>query len=99
MPKSYLYGNLYPKLDTRREKKNRTFPVVFRINLKSEPLFIPTGISVKETEFDFSNNIIINSTDLNFELMKLDHLYRTRFYQYIISNPVTENLKELKEFI
>lgn len=86
-------------LDTRREKKNGTYPVVFRVSLKSKPLFIPTGISVKETEFDFSNNIIINSTDLNFELMKLDHLYRTRFYQYIISNPDTENLKELKEFI
>ena len=86
-------------LDTRREKKNGTYPVVFRVSLKSKPLFITTGISVKECEFDYSNNIIKNSSDLNLELVKLDNLYRSRFYQFIISNPNTDELKELKEFI
>ena len=86
-------------LDTRREKKNGTFPVVFRVSLKSKPLFIPTGISVKESEFDYSNSIIKNSPTLNLELVKLDNLYRARFYQFIISNPDTDELKELKEFI
>lgn len=86
-------------LDTRREKKNGTFPVVFRVSLKSKPLFIPTGISVREFEFDYSNNIIKNSPDLNLELVKLDNLYRSRFYQFIISNPDKDDLKELKEYI
>lgn len=86
-------------LDTRREKKNGTFPVVFRVSLKSKPLFIPTGISVKESEFDFSNSTIKNSPTLNLELVKLDTLYRSRFYQFIISNPDTDELNKLKEFI
>jgi len=86
-------------LDTRRVKKNGTFPVVFRVSLKSKPLFIPTGISVRECDFDFTNSIVKNSPDLNLELVKLDNLYRTRFYQFIISNPDTDELKDLKEFI
>jgi len=99
VPNHFYMATFTLTLDTRREKKNGTFPVVFRVSLKSKPLFIPTGISVKEKEFDYSNNLIRNSPDLNLELMKLDNLYRSRFYQFIINNPDIDNLKDLKEFI
>lgn len=42
-------------LDTRRAKKDGTFPLVFRIGVASKSAYIKTGIYIQENQFDTSN--------------------------------------------
>jgi integrase/recombinase XerD len=86
-------------LDTRRAKKDGTFPLVFKLSINREQTQITTGISVKPKEFNAESNLIIGNPRANELLMKLDTQYRNRFYQYIISHQGHEQLSEAKVFI
>ena len=86
-------------LDTRRAKQDGTFPLSFRIGVGKNTCYIKTGISILETQFDASNNLVKGSNTLNEQLVKLDFLYRQRFYKYIIEHPENENIVELKNYL
>jgi integrase/recombinase XerD len=86
-------------LDTRRAKKDGTYPLVFKISINRDKVYIPTGISVKENEFNSETNLVFNNTKVNELLMNLDTVYRNRFYQYIINHQGRECIKEAKSFI
>jgi integrase/recombinase XerD len=86
-------------LDTRRAKKDGTFPLVFKLSVNREQTQITTGISVKPSEFNSESNLILGNPKANELLMKFDTQYRTRFYQYIISHQGHEQLSEAKAFI
>ena len=86
-------------LDTRRAKKDGTFPLVFKLFINKEQSNITTGISVKPTEFHAESNLIIGNPKANELLMNLDTQYRTRFYQYIINHQGHEQMAEAKAYI
>lgn len=86
-------------LDTRRAKKDGTFPLVFKLFINKEQTNITTGISVKPTEFHAESNLIIGNPKANELLMNLDTQYRTRFYQYIINHQGHEQMAEAKAYI
>jgi hypothetical protein len=43
-------------LDKSRQKKDGSYPLVFQVILKTVPVKISTGISVKEEDFDRKND-------------------------------------------
>jgi integrase/recombinase XerD len=86
-------------LDTRRAKKDGTFPLVFKLSVNREQTNIHTGISAKPEEFDADTNLIIGNIKANEVLVKLDALYRNRFYQYILSHQGHESILEAKNYI
>lgn len=86
-------------LDMRRAKKDGTFPLVFKLYVNKEKTYITTGISVKPTEFHVESNLIIGNPKANEVIMKLDVLYRNRFYQYIINHQGHEQIAEAKAYI
>ncbi len=85
--------------DTRRAKKDGTFPLVFKLSVNREQSYITTGISVKPIEFHAESNLIIGNPNANEVLMKLDVQYRNRFYQYIINHQGHEQMVEAKAYI
>ena len=86
-------------LDDRRAKKDGTFPLVFKLSVNREKSFIPTGIAVLPEEFDPHTSLIIGNTKANEVILKLDALYRNRFYQYILSRQGHETILEAKNYI
>lgn len=83
----------------RRAKKDGTYPLVFKLTVRREKSNIPTGISVLPHTFDAESNLILGNAKANELLMRLDMQYRTRFYQYIISNQGSESIKAAKDYI
>jgi integrase/recombinase XerD len=86
-------------LDMRRAKKDGTYPLVFKLTVRREKSNITTGISVLPHTFDAESNLILGNAKANELLMRLDMQYRTRFYQYIISNQGSESIKAAKDYI
>ena len=86
-------------LDTRRAKKDGTFPLVFKISVNGSTAQIQTRISIPESQFDFENNLVLNSPSLNEQLLKLDVTYRARLNQYILNNQGHEKLDAAKNFV
>jgi integrase/recombinase XerD len=95
----YNMATLKLALDMRRAKKDGTFPLVFKLYVNKEKTYITTGISVKPTEFHVESNLIIGNPKANEVIMKLDVLYRNRFYQYIINHQGHEQIAEAKAYI
>jgi integrase len=95
----YNMATLKLALDMRRAKKDGTFPLVFKLSVNREKTYITTGISVKPTEFHVESNLIIGNPKANEVIMKLDVLYRNRFYQYIINHQGHEQIAEAKAYI
>jgi integrase len=86
-------------LDTRRAKKDGTFPLVFKLSVNRSSTQIQTGISIPESQYDFENNLVLNSSSLNGQLLKLDVIYRARLNQYILNNQGHEKLDAAKNFV
>lgn len=86
-------------LDTRRAKIDGTFPIVFKITVKRKQVIISTGICVQQDSFCKRSGLVLNSPDLNDQLMRLENTYRKRFYDYVIHHNEAEDISELKQFI
>ncbi|MEN9999451.1 MAG: hypothetical protein RI922_2441 [Bacteroidota bacterium] len=86
-------------LDTRRAKKDGTFPLVFRIGVAGKSAYIQTGIYIPENQFDTSKNLIKDDEALNLQLMKLEASYKNRYYLYVLENKNNEDINELKNFL
>lgn len=86
-------------LDKRRQKKDGTYPLVFQVVLKSVPVKISTGISVKEEDFDRKNGFIKSDMSLNRELFRTEENYRQRLEQFNLHYPNSKNANELKCFL
>lgn len=86
-------------LDKRIQKKDGTYPLVFQVVLKSVPVKISTGISVKEEDFDRKNGFIKSDMSLNRELFRTEETYQQRLEQFNMHYPNSKNANELKCFL
>jgi integrase len=86
-------------LDKRRQKKDGTYPLVFQVVLKTIPVKISTGISVKEEDFDRKNGFIKSDISLNRELFRTEETYRQRLEQFNLQYPNSKNANDLKCFL
>ncbi len=86
-------------LDKRRQKKDGTYPLVFQVVLKSVPVKISTGISVKEEDFDRKNGYIKSDMSLNRELFRTEENYQQRLELFNLQYPNSKNANDLKCFL
>jgi integrase len=86
-------------LDKRRQKKDGTYPLVFQVILKTVPVKISTGISVKEEDFDRKNGFIKSDMSLNKALFRTEETYRQRLEQFNLQYPNSKNANDLKCFL
>ena len=67
---------LKPSLDTRRKRKDDTYPVILRLSFNGKSRSIPTGIYCKPKEWNIDlNKIRLLSNDLKLASEKLQTLY------------------------
>ncbi|TND09405.1 MAG: integrase family protein [Bacteroidetes bacterium] len=90
-------------LDKRREKKDGSFPLVFRINHNTVTRDIHTGYSIQNTEWDGKKNII-NKTHpafktLSARLKELESHYLTKLIEFERSHEGPIDVQELREYL
>lgn len=86
-------------LDTRRAKRDGSFPLVFRIRLGNAFCDIATGFSVLKKQFDKKTSTIIKDNVSNDQLEELRKHYQKRLRSYLVANVGKEDLKELKQYL
>ena len=90
-------------LDKRSQKKDNSYPLVFRISINGESRSIPTGHSILEKDWNWKSNFL-KKTHPTFDLLsdkikglELSHL--TKIMQYEKKYPFNANAQELKDYI
>lgn len=86
-------------LDKRRARKDGTYPVVFKLTVKSKQAIISTGVCLPKDEFCDKTGHVKSSPKLTMELVKLEAIYRARFHDFVIHNHEMNDVNELREFI
>src|ERR1051325_3166658 len=89
-------------LDTRRVKKDKTFPLVFRITVAGQSRDIPLGYSIKREEWNFKMGTIkknLKELGLATRVKELKVEYLNRIIEFERKFPNSTNVQELKDFI
>jgi hypothetical protein len=86
-------------LDKRRERKDGTYPVVFKLTVKSKQAIISTGVCLPKDEFCDKTGHVKSTPKLTMDLVKLEAIYRARFHDFVIHNHEINDVNELREFI
>ncbi|MCW3083671.1 MAG: hypothetical protein JWP12_1037 [Bacteroidetes bacterium] len=78
-------------LDTRRSKKNKTYPLVFRISVNGQSRDIPLGHSILEDEWNSRTETLKKSAPtyevLSAKIQDLQIKYLSKIIEYEKSNP------------
>jgi integrase/recombinase XerD len=90
-------------LDTRRPKKNNTYPLVFRISVNGQNRDISLGYSILEDHWNSKTESIRKSEPtydiLHKRIQELQVKYLSKIFEYEKSNPHLVNAQHLKEYI
>jgi integrase/recombinase XerD len=86
-------------LDTRRARKDGTYPLVFRVRAKDKFCDISTDFKIFKEQFDFKTNSLINDLDSNLQLEQLKMHYLKRLRAYSTDNIGNKDLKSLKAYL
>lgn len=88
-------------LDTRRQKRDGSYPLVFRIRQGKDFKDIASGFSTLKEKFDFKTNSLIKDDFSNNNIEELRHHYFSRLKTFQLMNIGKENLNltEIKEFL
>jgi integrase len=84
-------SNVYLLLDTRRKKKDHTYPVAFRINHKGNTSHINSGYSVVKTDWHTDKNIIKPSCKAYKNIAKINIKLKEKEAAYLL---MLEDLRE-----
>lgn len=85
--------------DTRRARKDGTYPLVFRIRLDKKFKDIATGYTVDKKSFDIRTNTIIKDQVSNDQIEQLKHHYYQRLRVYLVSNVGKEDLTDIRNYL
>ncbi len=90
-------------LDTRRARKDKTFPLVFRISAKGDTQYIYTGLYIQIQHWN-TNILAVKETLPDYEtvydnLQKLKAKYLEKMADYEQLNPNQVTARELKEYL
>lgn len=86
-------------LDTRRARKDGTFPLVFRLRLGDTFKDISSGYTVHKEKFDFKTNTIVKDPVSNHELEQLRNHYYARLRAYMVANVGNESLVDIRNYL
>lgn len=83
-------------LDTRRARKDGTYPLVFRVRVEDKFCDIGTGFKIFKEQFDLKTNSLVNDIESNILLDQLKTHYLKRLRTYTAENLGCNDLKSMK---
>jgi integrase/recombinase XerD len=86
-------------LDTRRARKDGTYPLVFRVRVEDKFCDIGTGFKIFKEQFDLKANSLVNDIDSNILLDQLKTHYLKRLRTYTAENLGCNDLKSMKAYL
>ena len=86
-------------LDKRRARKDNTYPLVYRVRLKSKYFDIASGITILKEQFDEKTSTVMDDLLLNEQLLKKKIHYLTKLRAYLSDNIEQPELKEIKHHL
>jgi integrase len=86
-------------LDTRRARKDGTYPLVFRLRTQDKFCDIGTGFKVHKEQFDIKSNSLLHDMEGNITLEQLKTYYLKRLRTYSIEHIGCTDLKSIKEYL
>lgn len=86
-------------LDTRRARKDGTYPLVFRVRVEDKFCDIGTDFKIFKEQFDLKTSSLVNDIESNILLDQLKTHYLKRFRTYTAENLGCNDLKSIKAFL
>ena len=86
-------------LDTRRARKDGTYPLIFRVRTKKKYFDIASGITLQPDQFDIKTSSVKDDLLLNEQLLKMKMHYISKLREYISDNIDYTDLKEIKNHL
>ena len=86
-------------LDTRRARKDGTYPLVFRIRVEDKFSDIGTDFKIFKEQFDLKTNSLINDIESNILLEQLKTHYLKRLRTYTSENLGCNDIKSMKAYL
>jgi integrase len=86
-------------LDTRRARKDGTYPIVFRVRVEDKFCDIGTGYKIFKEQFDLKTNSLINDIEGNIQLEQLKTHYLKRLRTYTSDNLGCTDIKSIKAYL
>ena len=86
-------------LDTRRARKDGTYPIIFRVRVKNKYFDIASGITLQPDQFDIKTSSVKDDLLLNEQLLKMKMHYISKLREYISDNIDYTDLKEIKNHL
>ena len=89
--------------DTRRQKKDGTSPVVFRITVSGSMRAISSGISIKPTDWDSKKSAVKEKSDqlktLAKRLKSLELYYLNKIHEFELKYPVNQQVQTVLDYL
>ena len=96
-------SNLKLSLDTRRQKQNNTYPLVFRISVNGQNRDIPLGYSILEVNWNSKTESLRKSEPtydvLSSRIQELKAKYLSKIFEFEKTNPHLITAQALKDYI
>jgi hypothetical protein len=86
-------------LDLRRARKDKTFPLVFRVRIEKKFCDIATGFTLNIDQFDAKTSSVKNDDESNDLLDQLKDHYSKRLKTYMVNNLGKEDIKDARNFL
>jgi integrase len=86
-------------LDTRRARKDGTYPLVFRVRVEDKFCDIGTGFKIYKEQFDLKTNSLLNDIESNILLEQLKTHYLKRLRAYTSENLGCNDIKSMKAYL
>jgi integrase len=86
-------------LDTRRARKDGTYPLVFRVRVEDKFCDIGTGFKFFQNQYDLKTNSLINDIESNILLDQLKTHYLKRLRSYTSENLGCNDIKSMKAYL
>ena len=86
-------------LDTRRESKSNTYPLIFRIYSSGKTRDLATGMKIPIHQFNSKSEEIVGDYITNNKLQSLKIEYLQKLNLFALKNKGIENVQEIKAFL
>jgi integrase len=86
-------------LDTRRARKDGTYPLVFRLRVEDKFCDIGTDYKIFKEQFDKKTNSIIQDIESSIQLEQLKAHYLKRLRSYLAENLGCNDIKSIKTYL
>jgi len=86
-------------LDKRRQRTDKTFPIVYRIRCKGKYVDLPTGVTALAQHFDEKKQLLKTSKEVNYQIQVLRDQYQSKLLEHFGQSFETADLLQVKAYL